>query len=135
MAEPEASAAPACTAASPSAGAAPVRPAGAGDAWYAALAEDTAKKLQVDPAAGLSAAAAAALLAKNGPNALPAEKPKPEWRRFLDEYRSYMQIILLVAGVVSLVIAEWSTGVTAASSSRSSTPSSACAKRARPRAP
>ncbi|MEI6450902.1 MAG: HAD-IC family P-type ATPase, partial [Actinomycetes bacterium] len=57
-----------------------------------------------------SAAAAAELLQKNGPNALPAEKAKPGWRRFLDEYTSYMQIILVVAGVVSCVIGEWSTG-------------------------
>jgi Ca2+-transporting ATPase len=81
----------------------------AGERWYALSPEDVAAKLQVDPAAGLSAAVAAALLQKNGPNALPAEKPKPGWRRFLDEYSSYMQIILVVAGVVSLVIAEWST--------------------------
>ncbi len=46
----------------------------------------------------------------NGPNALPAEKAVPGWRRFLDEYRSYMQIILLIAAVVSLAIGEWSTG-------------------------
>ena len=47
---------------------------------------------------------------QNGPNALPAEKTVPGWRRFLDEYRSYMQIILLIAAVVSLAIGEWSTG-------------------------
>jgi len=78
--------------------------------WYALSPQDVATKLQVDVAAGLSVAAAADLLQKNGPNALPAEKAKPGWRRFLDEYTSYMQIILVVAGVVSLVIGEWSTG-------------------------
>jgi Ca2+-transporting ATPase len=60
---------------------------------------------------GLSAAQAADLLAKNGPNSLPEEKPKPGWRRFLGEYRSYMQIILVAAAVVSLLIKEWSTAV------------------------
>ena len=65
----------------------------------------------MDPAAGLSAARARELLDANGPNALPEEKAKPGWRRFLDQYRSYMQIILLVAAVVSLLIQEWSTGV------------------------
>ena len=34
----------------------------------------------------------------------------PGWRRFLEQYRSYMQIILLIAAVVSLAIGEWSTG-------------------------
>jgi Ca2+-transporting ATPase len=60
---------------------------------------------------GLSAAQAADLKAKNGPNSLPEEKPKPGWRRFLEEYRSYMQIILVAAAVVSLLIKEWSTAV------------------------
>ena len=65
----------------------------------------------VDPAVGLTAARAAELLSAHGPNALPEEKPKPGWRRFLEEYRSYMQIILVVAAVVSLLIKEWSTAV------------------------
>jgi Ca2+-transporting ATPase len=59
---------------------------------------------------GLTALTAGERLRLNGPNALPAEKTVPGWRRFLDEYRSYMQIILLIAAVVSLAIGEWSTG-------------------------
>jgi Ca2+-transporting ATPase len=51
------------------------------------------------------------LLAADGPNALPEEKSKPGWRRFIDEYRSYMQIILVVTAVVSLLVKEWSTAV------------------------
>ncbi len=89
--------------------AAPATPAA--DAWYAQSPQDVATHFDVDPAVGLSAAKAAALLTQHGPNALPAEKPKPEWRRFLDEYRSYMQIILLVAGVVSIAIGQLHTGV------------------------
>src|SRR5215467_11885991 len=87
------------------------RPAAAGRNWYACTPEEVAAAAGVDPGAGLSAAQAADLLAKNGPNALPEEKPKPGWRRFLDEYRSYMQIILVAAAVVSLLIKEWSTAV------------------------
>jgi Ca2+-transporting ATPase len=79
--------------------------------WYARSPEQVAADLGVDPAAGLSAARAAELLVANGPNALQEEKPKPGWRRFLDQYRSYMQIILIAAAVVSLLIKEWSTGV------------------------
>jgi Ca2+-transporting ATPase len=89
-------------------------PAGAGAAaerWYALSAADAATKLGVDPAAGLTAAHAAELLKKNGPNTLPEEKAEPGWRRFVDQYRAYMQVILLIAAVVSLVIGEWSTGV------------------------
>jgi Ca2+-transporting ATPase len=83
----------------------------AGRAWYACPASEVATALGVDPAAGLTVARAAELLAKNGPNALPEEKPKPGWRRFLEEYRSYMQIILVAAAVVSLLIKEWSTAI------------------------
>jgi P-type Ca2+ transporter type 2C len=87
------------------------RPAAAGRHWYACTPEEVAAAVGVDPAAGLPAGRAADLLAKNGPNALPEEKPKPGWLRFLDEYRSYMQIILVAAAVVSLLIKEWSTAV------------------------
>jgi P-type Ca2+ transporter type 2C len=92
---------------------APGQPATApiGQRWYSRSADDVAARLKVDPAIGLSADRAAQLLRTNGQNALPEEKPKPGWLRFLDEYRSYMQIILSVAAVVSLVIKEWSTGV------------------------
>jgi len=87
------------------------RPPAAGQNWYARTPDEVAAAVGVDPAVGLPAARAADLLAKNGPNALPEEKAKPGWLRFLDEYRSYMQIILVAAAVVSLVIKEWSTGV------------------------
>ena len=79
------------------------------DTWYAKSPEDVATHFGVDPATGLAAGKAAELLKQNGPNALPAEKPKPGWRRFLDEYRAYMQIILVSAAVVSLVVGEFRT--------------------------
>ena len=47
---------------------------------------------------------------RTAPTRCPPRRPFPGWRRFLDEYRSYMQIILLIAAVVSLAIGEWSTG-------------------------
>ena len=78
--------------------------------WHALAPDDVAARLGVDPTTGLTAATAGQRLQQNGPNALPAEKTVPGWRRFLDEYRSYMQIILLIAAVVSFAIGEWSTG-------------------------
>jgi P-type Ca2+ transporter type 2C len=89
----------------------PGQPAAAGQSWYARSADEVTVALGVDRAAGLAAARAAELLGANGPNALPEEKPVPGWRRFLGQYRSYMQIILVAAAVVSLLINEWSTGV------------------------
>jgi P-type Ca2+ transporter type 2C len=87
------------------------QPVAADRNWYARSPEEVATDLGVDPEVGLTAARAAELLAGNGPNALPEERPKPGWRRFLDQYRTYMQMILVVAAVVSLVIKEWSTGI------------------------
>ena len=89
----------------------PGRQARPADNWYSRSPEAVTAAFSVDPAAGLSAGRAAELLRANGPNALPEEKPKPGWLRFLDEYRSYMQIILVAAAVVSLLIKEWSTAV------------------------
>jgi Ca2+-transporting ATPase len=80
-------------------------------AWYARSSEDVAKALGVDPAVGLAAAKAAELLKQDGPNALPAEKPKPGWLRFLDQYRAYMQIILITAAAVSLIVQEFHTAL------------------------
>ncbi|MFD0265926.1 cation-translocating P-type ATPase [Streptomyces sp. NPDC127106] len=84
---------------------------GAPDAWYARSPQDVAARCGVDPAVGLPAARAAERLAADGPNALPEEKPKPGWLRFLDQYRSYMQIILVAAAVVSALIREWNTAI------------------------
>jgi Ca2+-transporting ATPase len=88
----------------------PTRPPAA-EPWYLRAVDDVTDALGVDPAVGLSTERAKELLQANGPNALPEEKPKPGWLRFLDQYRSYMQIILVGAAVVSLLIREWSTAV------------------------
>ena len=87
------------------------RPSLAGQRWYACSPDAVAAALEVAPGTGLSSKRAAELLRANGPNALPEEKPKPRWRRLLEQYRSYLQLILVAAAVVSLVIKEWSTGV------------------------
>ncbi len=87
------------------------RRAAAPGGWYARSPDAVAAALGVDPATGLSTARAAGLMRDNGPNALPEEKQKPGWRRFLEQYRSYMQIILVAAALVSLLISEWSTGI------------------------
>ena len=80
-------------------------------AWYSASAAETIASLGVDPAAGLTGEKAAERLDRHGPNALPVEQSVPGWRRFVGQYRSYMQMILLGAAIVSLAIKEWSTGV------------------------
>ncbi|MFE7093744.1 cation-translocating P-type ATPase [Streptomyces erythrochromogenes] len=87
------------------------RPPAPGDAWYTRTPDQVVAAFGVDPAVGLSAARAAELLTAHGPNALPAEERTPAWRRFLAQYRSYMQLVLLAAAVVSLLIREWTTAI------------------------
>ncbi|MFJ5776914.1 cation-translocating P-type ATPase [Streptomyces sp. NPDC093094] len=82
-----------------------------GGEWYARSPEEAVTALGVDPAVGLTAARAAELRAAHGPNALPEEARTPTWRRFVAQYRSYMQIVLVAAAVVSLAIQEWTTAV------------------------
>ncbi|MEU9175410.1 HAD-IC family P-type ATPase [Streptomyces sp. NPDC048550] len=86
-------------------------PRAGGDGWYTRSPEQVVAAFGVDPAVGLSAARAAELLAAHGPNALPEEERTPAWRRFLAQYRSYMQIVLVAAAIVSLLIQEWTTAI------------------------
>ena len=79
--------------------------------WYALNGTEVASVLGVDPAVGHSAERAAALLGAHGPNALPEEKAKPGWLRFVDQYRTYMQLILIVAAIVSAAVGEWNTAI------------------------
>ena len=88
--------------------------AGSGNAavlWYALNGTEVASALGVDAATGLSTERAATLLAAHGPNALPEEKSKPGWLRFIDQYRTYMQLILIGAAIVSAAVGEWNTAI------------------------
>ncbi|GAA3388334.1 cation-translocating P-type ATPase [Cryptosporangium minutisporangium] len=79
--------------------------------WYAVTPEAVGRSLSVDPLHGLTAEQVTDRLGRDGRNELPASPPVPGWRRFVDEYRSYMQLILLGAAIVAVLIPEWSTVV------------------------
>ena len=66
-------------------------------------AADVAIEVGVDAAVGLSAAEAAARLARDGPNELRAKPPVPLWRRILAQFQDPLVYLLLVAIVISLV--------------------------------
>ena len=70
--------------------------------WHVLTRELTAKELHVDTAIGLSSAEAAERLARYGPNKFAEAKTEPRWRAFVRQYQDPMQIVLLVAGIVSL---------------------------------
>ena len=54
---------------------------------------------------GLSTERAGELLAQVGPNELPEEAPTPLWKRFLEQFKSFLIIILLIAAAISVFIA------------------------------
>ena len=98
--------------------------------WYATTAEQTAVRLEVDVTNGLSSAEAAKRLAEHGPNALPGEPP-PFGRRFLAQYKSYMQIILVV---VEAVVSRSATGLVVLLITASTRAPGGLRQQARPRA-
>ncbi len=80
--------------------------------WFALPAEEVAAALEVDPVQGLTAAEAAARLERHGPNRFAEATPEPRWRAFVRQYRDPMQIVLLVAGIGSIVpLEQYGTGL------------------------
>ncbi len=71
---------------------------------YRFPAADVLLALDTDPAAGLTAEAAASRLATYGRNELPAPAPTPWWKRFLAQFNNYLTILLLVATVISFIV-------------------------------
>ncbi|MFL6029522.1 MAG: cation-translocating P-type ATPase, partial [Gaiellaceae bacterium] len=80
---------------------------------YYELAGDTvAASFDVEPATGLSSAEAAARLEQYGANKFAETKAEPRWRAFVRQYADAMQIVLLVAGVASIVpLGQYGTGI------------------------
>ncbi len=71
--------------------------------WYKLSVEQTATKLGVDPQKGLTSAEAQTRLQKHGPNELSSKKKESALHAFLRQYQDFMQIILVVAAIISLV--------------------------------
>ncbi len=67
--------------------------------------EELLKSLSVSMEKGLSSGQAAELQQKYGPNKLKEKKKKTNLQRFLEQFKDVMIIILLIAAVISFVIA------------------------------
>jgi Ca2+-transporting ATPase len=81
-------------------------------AWYELPGDKVAASMEVDPGKGLTAAEAAKRLEQYGPNKFAEAKAEPRWRAFVRQYYDPMQIVLLVAGVGSIVpLAQYGTGI------------------------
>jgi len=75
--------------------------------WHTLTFADTASVLDVDFERGLSAAQAAERLAQHGPNRLEEAAPRPAWLKFLDQFRNFLVIVLLLAAVLAWTIGEF----------------------------
>ena len=86
-------------------------PDGGRPVWHTLSADGVLRAEKVDEQHGLSSAEATARAERFGPNKFDAGNPEPRWRAFLRQFADLMQIVLLVAGLVSLVLQEWETGI------------------------
>jgi len=65
----------------------------------------------VNAATGLSQEEVLSRMKKYGPNKFAEAKKVPGYISFLNQYKDPMQIVLLVAAVVSIIIQQWSTAL------------------------
>ena len=81
---------------------APPAAGGGQPAWYALPEDQVAQQLQVDVSTGLSTTEATQRRQRYGANKFAEAATEPRWRAFVRQYRDLMQIVLLVAGILSL---------------------------------
>ncbi|MDP4302635.1 cation-translocating P-type ATPase [Leptothrix discophora] len=72
--------------------------------WHAVDPTDALRRLDVDPAVGLSAAEVARRAQRHGPNALPETAPPSSWRRLLRQFVSPLIAILGVAALLAIAL-------------------------------
>src|SRR3954462_3402052 len=70
--------------------------------WHMLPQEGVAQALDVEPERGLTSEEAASRLARYGPNRFAEAKTESRWHAFVRQYEDPMQIVLLVAGVISI---------------------------------
>ena len=75
--------------------------------WHAAKPEDVLAELGTKPRDGLTAAQAAALLARHGPNQLPAPPRDRLLKRFLLQFHNVPIYVLLAAAIGTALLDEW----------------------------
>ncbi|MBV9325928.1 MAG: HAD-IC family P-type ATPase, partial [Chloroflexi bacterium] len=81
-------------------------------AWHTMDIADALAAQNVNSQAGLSSEQVAERTRQYGPNAFAAAKQESRLQTFLRQYQDPMQIVLVLAGVISLVILrQWGTGI------------------------
>lgn len=75
-----------------------------GEKWFNLSVEKTAQKLETNLETGLTSEAVASQREKHGFNELNAKKKKSIWVKFLEQFKDFMIIILIIAAVVSGIV-------------------------------
>lgn len=73
--------------------------------YYSESITNVVEKLSSNPKSGLSGSDIVSLLAEHGENKLNEKKKKKNFQRFLDQFKDVMILILILAAVISFVIA------------------------------
>jgi len=82
-----------------------------GPVWHALSADRVLRAEEVDGRSGLSSAEIPSRTERFGPNTFDTAKAESRWRAFVRQFADPMQVVLLVAGIVSLFLKEFETGV------------------------
>lgn len=72
-------------------------------AWHVQAVDTVLEQLQTSPEAGLSAQTAQLILLKDGPNVLPEAVARPQWKLFLDQFKSMPVALLTAAAGISVL--------------------------------
>ena len=84
-------------------------------AWHAMTADQVLEQLDTDPEQGLSTDDARRRFEEHGPNELGGDEGTPWWKTLLDQFRSPLIYILIIAAVVTALLGDWiDTGAIAA---------------------
>jgi Ca2+-transporting ATPase len=74
--------------------------------WHKQTAEAACSTLAVEPAHGLAGEAANQRLAQYGENRLVEAKPRPLWLKFLDQFKNFLVIVLLLAAGLAWAVGD-----------------------------
>ncbi len=82
-----------------------------GTAWHAQNVDDTARELNANITAGLTAADATARLAQHGPNALDSAPRRSSLAILVHQFRSLIVLLLVVASTIAFVVGDTTEGI------------------------
>ena len=77
------------------------------EAWHSEPVEAVARKLGTRLLQGLTPEEAARRLAESGPNELREAPRPPFWKLVLQQFTSFVVLILIVASVISALLGDW----------------------------